>query len=80
LGLGWGRNVGGRIVPVRMFKVREGGVEGEEGGTIGEVPEDGKEGIILVAQRMADNVSAVFLFLNFFLAPRAPVVLILETR
>ncbi|KIJ13017.1 hypothetical protein PAXINDRAFT_163784 [Paxillus involutus ATCC 200175] len=55
LGLGWARNVGGRIVPVRMFKVREGGVEGEEGGTIGEVPEDGKEGIILVAQRMADN-------------------------
>ncbi|KAF9241301.1 hypothetical protein BU15DRAFT_87236 [Melanogaster broomeanus] len=51
LGLGWARRVGGRIIPVRMFVVRQGNVEGEEHAS-GEVAVDG---VVLVTQRRADN-------------------------
>lgn len=47
LGLGWAREVGGKIVPVRAFAVRGGEVDG--------IPES-REGIALITQRIADNV------------------------
>ncbi|KAG8215379.1 hypothetical protein J3R82DRAFT_8977 [Butyriboletus roseoflavus] len=49
LGLGWARQVGGKIVPVRAFTVRRTELGAEDG-----VPED-REGIALVTQRVADN-------------------------
>ncbi|KAN0080356.1 Protein of unknown function (DUF1620) domain containing protein [Tylopilus felleus] len=47
LGLGWASKVGGKIVPVKAFVVRRTGAEDE-------VPE-GREGIALITQRVADN-------------------------
>ena len=43
LGLGWARKVGGRIVPLKAFTVRRS-------------PEEGRDGIALITQRIADNV------------------------
>ncbi|KAF8554252.1 DUF1620-domain-containing protein [Imleria badia] len=45
LGLGWARQVGGRIVPVRAFVAHQ----AEDGNP------EGREGIALVTQRVADN-------------------------
>ena len=46
LGLGWARKVGGRIVPLKAFTVRR----------IETGPEEGRDGIALITQRIADNV------------------------
>jgi outer membrane protein assembly factor BamB len=54
LGLGWARQVGGRIVPVKAFTVRRTETGVEDG-----VPE-GRDGIALITQKVADNVRILF--------------------
>ena len=56
LGLGWASQVGGRIVPVRAFTVYR-----TETGVDNGVPE-GWYGIMLIMQRIADNVCTHFFF------------------
>lgn len=53
-GLGWARDVGAKVVPIRMYVLKAVGDDVEGAGVKG--PE-----VAIVAQRLADNVSACFI-------------------
>lgn len=58
LGLGWAAEVGGRVIPVKLFVFNGEGVGGKGKGL--------RSDVVLVAQRRAENVSCIFLRFHEF--------------
>lgn len=58
LGLGWAAEVGGRVIPVKLFVFNGEGVGGKGKGM--------RSDVVLVAQRRAENVSYIFLRFHEF--------------